>query len=185
MGRIFKGCELRGWGLAPNQKYVLCLRVWAMGDLNSVDVAQSTHEAILKGAGCLKEGCRLEFGKPVPHAETVEGVYVDDHLLISRVPSHRLKHPGAAADTALLEASRRGYRAAGLPRAEETGFEREADFVAWGSEVRGVAGKCGAPRARRLHLMVLGFLLIGGGTTTRVAMESLGYRENLPRVPPA
>ena len=47
-----------------------------MGDLNSVDVGQSVHEAILENADVM-------YGNPLPRNKTLEGVYVDDHIVVS------------------------------------------------------------------------------------------------------
>lgn len=41
---------------------------------------QSSHEAILKEAGCLKENQTLTYGKVFPCSNTLEGLYIDDHL---------------------------------------------------------------------------------------------------------
>ena len=59
-----------------------------MGDLNSVDISQTTHECILNAAGCLAADCKLEYGSPVPKGKVWEGVYVDDYLIIGIVDKH-------------------------------------------------------------------------------------------------
>ena len=57
-----------------------------------------THESIFKYHGCLSAPQKLEYGRPVPRSRTVEGMYVDDHLTVSRVPAHELKDRLTAED---------------------------------------------------------------------------------------
>ena len=54
----------------------------ALPSLSSELIAriQSSHEAILKEAGCLKENQTLTYGKVFPCSNTLEGLYIDDHL---------------------------------------------------------------------------------------------------------
>ena len=68
----------------PSVRYHLCLWALPMGDLNSVDIAQSVHESLLTAHGCLQPDQRLMMVKPVGFGKTLEGVYIDDHLVCIR-----------------------------------------------------------------------------------------------------
>ena len=46
-GRVFTGADGAELGGDPARRYHLCLNAVAMGDLNSVDIAQYTHECVL------------------------------------------------------------------------------------------------------------------------------------------
>ena len=94
VGRAFKGKEYPHLGLKPNEKYMLSLRVWAMGGHNSVDVAQETHEAVLRSCACLDKRTQLSFGKPFPRGKVAEGVYIDDHLITQIVDKKRCGKAG-------------------------------------------------------------------------------------------
>jgi hypothetical protein len=89
-------------------------------------VAQCCHEGLLRRAGCYTADTVLKFGERVPSGDLFEGAYIDDHLLVARVPIHRLHDRDVAQDTARLEASRKAYEEADLPRAEKKSFDREA-----------------------------------------------------------
>ncbi len=143
-----------------------------MGDHNSVDVAQCCHEAILRGVGCLAPQNHMIYGQPMPGGEVLEGVYIDDHLLVAKVPSHRLREPDAADDTRLLELSWKAYAEAELPRAPKKSFVREPVFTAGGMEVNGIAGTCGVPVEKRIDLFMLICLLLTEGHCTKQSMQS-------------
>ena len=98
----------------PTVRYHLCLNVLAMGDLNSVDVAQATHEAVLSASGCSAAVEKLEYGKPVPRSSVWEGVYVDDHLVVGIVPKH-VVDDRSGRDFDLIQQSRSGYASWKLP----------------------------------------------------------------------
>ena len=50
-GRVFSGADAVALGRDGAQRYHMMLKVVAMGDLNSVDVAQATHVGLLQKAG--------------------------------------------------------------------------------------------------------------------------------------
>ena len=52
-----------------------------MGDTNGVDIAQATHEGVLRAANCLRSEQTLAYGKLFPPSEILEGLYIDDHLV--------------------------------------------------------------------------------------------------------
>ena len=72
-GRPFKGRALPLAGFEENSTYYLSLRAWAMGDHNSVDVAQCCHEGVLRNAGCLDPERTLCLGEPLPRSDNWEG----------------------------------------------------------------------------------------------------------------
>ncbi len=90
-----------------------------MGDLNSVDLAQETHESILREAGCFRESQTLRFSGPMPMTGTLEGVYVDDHVVLGIVDRDRVGDRTVGSDFARVLASREAYQKAGLPTAEK------------------------------------------------------------------
>ena len=65
-GRVFSGNEALELGGDPGKRYYLALRVWGMGDLNSVDVAQCTREAILESGGAFSQERQMVYGRPLP-----------------------------------------------------------------------------------------------------------------------
>ena len=173
IGRPFYGRELPGSGLASDERFFLGLKVWAMGDHNSVDVAQVTHEHILANAGGLRKGEQLVYGKPVGRGKTFEGVYIDDHLVVGVVPREVADDPGSNHDSVLLEASREAYAKLGLPCSKSKSFTRATRFTAWGTEVDGISGKCGAPVERRVQLFMLTCLTLALGRVSKALMSSL------------
>ena len=93
----------------------MALVVWAMGDLNSVDLAQCTHTSILHHFGCMSPKHALIYGTPFPTGPTAEGVYIDDHLVTQILPHSEIQNTEAGSDKAILEASEKAYDAANLP----------------------------------------------------------------------
>ena len=57
------------------EKYRLALRVLGMGDCNACDLAQATHEGILKPAGLLRQDKHLKCGRAAPRDDIWEGCY--------------------------------------------------------------------------------------------------------------
>ena len=60
-----------------------------MGDTNGVDIAQATHESVLKAAGCMGKENTLVYGEIMPPSNTLEGLYIDDHLVFQIVDSKK------------------------------------------------------------------------------------------------
>ncbi len=126
-----------------------------MGDQNSVDVAQETHERVLIKGGCLKEEETLRFDGPFPLGDVLEGSTWAITWSLGWWIETKVADPAAGIDSVRLEASRRAYAAAGLPVAHEKSFEYMTHFVAWGTEVDSVRGTVGVPLSRRLQLFHL------------------------------
>ena len=74
------GSQLPGIGLEPGTRYLPSFKVVCMGDTNGVDIAQATHESVLKAAGCMSKENTLVYGEIMPPSNTLEGLYIDDHL---------------------------------------------------------------------------------------------------------
>ena len=64
------------WGCDPDRSYRLGLRVLGMRGLNSVDLAQLTHEEILRSRDCLSDAVRFFYGGPFPFGGGVTTFFV-------------------------------------------------------------------------------------------------------------
>ena len=172
-GRVFSGNEALELGGDPEKRYHLALRVWGMGDLNSVDVAQCTHEGILESGGAFSRERQMVYGRPLPRQKVFQGIYIDDHLIFGVVPRSRVNDPEAADDTEVVAKTRSCYEGANLPISEKKCFTHKTDFTAWGTEVSSTRGACGAPAERRLQLLLLTLLALSVPTCTKEALQSL------------
>ncbi len=63
-----------------------------MGGHNAVDVAQLTHEDLLKRAGAEAEEVFMRYGQPL-RGRVFQGVYVDGHIIMGVVPKHLANDP--------------------------------------------------------------------------------------------
>ena len=81
VGRRLTGPFVTKFGGDPTRHYRVCFRVWGMGDGNACDIAQATHEGILRSHGVLEESQTLQYRVPVPKAKVWQGVYIDDLLI--------------------------------------------------------------------------------------------------------
>jgi len=91
-GDKVRGDDYIGYGAQPGQFYRLAFTVICMGDLNAVDIAQEVHHQLLVDAGCLKGGDELVFGTTVPSSLLWDGLYIDDHILISVGSKAQITH---------------------------------------------------------------------------------------------
>ena len=143
-----------------------------MGDLNSVDVAQTVHENVLREAGYLDPSHHMQFGKPVPRGKLWECLYVNDHLILAIVPKPDVaKAMGADAD--LLSASRAHYKKIGWPLSGSKALNFATTFTAWGTEVRSERGRVGAHLERRAQLFVLTLSVLVAPGVTKALMQSI------------
>ena len=85
VGRRIPGAEVTQHGGVVGRNYRLAVKVVAMGGGCAVDIAQLTHEEILRPGGCLVDSEILQCGRPPPSGSTVEGLYADDHIVLGRV----------------------------------------------------------------------------------------------------
>jgi hypothetical protein len=134
-GHAIRGKKITWLNLEPNRLYYPSFKVVCMGDTNGVDIAQATHEGVLRAANCLRPEQTLVYGKLFPPSDTLDGLYIDDHLVFQVVDKkkHRPREP--YPDEHLLAASRDRYSELGLPRSEKKAFEKQYTFKAWGTEV--------------------------------------------------
>ena len=173
-GRVFSGSDATALRGDAAQRYHMMLKVVAMGELNSVDVAQATHVGLLKKAGCMSNKDALRYGNPLPRGHVLKGVYVDDHLVVGIVPKH-LCHVRIGPDVDLIDAPRAAYKAAKAPVSSSKTFDCKTDFVAWGTEVKSEVGIVGAPAKRRLQILVLTlFVLVCPGVGQKLMKSLLG-----------
>lgn len=169
----------------PDIPYRMCLRVLGMGDTNACDIAQATHESILKRAGLLTSDSQLVYGDPAPSGDIWEGVYLDDLLVVLRCLADEPIDPktfvppaatGEDADMRRTRLAEDAYSKAGLLRAEHKAFRAQTDFKAWGAEIKGVVGTAGAPADLcRQTWKLLQRVVRLGWCSKRILQKLLGY----------
>eukprot|EP00438_Fugacium_kawagutii_P016231 Skav211918 [mRNA] locus=scaffold1200:96943:99030:- [translate_table: standard] len=127
-----------------------------MGDLNAVDIAQQVHLEILQDGGCMNPGECLEFKQPLPASHTLEGLYIDDHIITQILPAkkHRSKET-LYRDEELIANSRKQYAKHGIPTSAGKAFDKADKFVAWGTELDNKTGRAGAPLMKLKQLSEL------------------------------
>ena len=180
-GRRISGKAAAQLGLDPNGRFRLALRVLGMGTANAPDVAQCVHERLLLQHGCLAEGTVLRYRQPLPTGPLLEGVYLDDHLVVGVVPRNQLRSSDGP-DLEIIRRSHAAYREANVRRSTDKAFgfslSREpaaADvcFLAWGTEVNGDLGTVGAPVRKRLELLALVLVAVGQPVVSKVLVSRL------------
>ena len=172
-GRPIKGSLLKGMGLDARTLYLPAFKVVCMGDTNGVDIAQATHEAILKEAGCLSEVNTLIHGRVFPCSDTLEGLYIDDHLAMQVVPKKKCRDRKTYDDERIMKDSRQRYNDLNLPRSEKKAFDKEYIFKAWGTNVCSQSGRVGAPVEKLRQIESLARSLLIGGYVTKKALQKL------------
>ena len=165
VGRRVDPRLVREFGYDPNYQYRACFRVLGMGDRNACDIAQATHEALLEKVGLLTSSTKLVFGKPLPRGPILEGVYLDDLLVVQKcsmtepIPQDGTFVPppptASDQDQRRVQQAEQAYAEVGLPRAVHKAFRGQTDFKAWGAEIQGVKGTAGAPKHFRQQVWVL------------------------------
>ena len=142
IGKAFDGEGYEEWGGEKGKMYLLSFRVIAMGDLNAVDLAQQVHLEILQDAECMKPGESLMFKEPLPASHTLEGLYIDDHIITQILPKKKYRRKSDTyRDEELLAKSRSQYKHHGIPTSENKVFAKAEKFTAWGTEVDSKSGK--------------------------------------------
>ena len=148
VGRPWDGRHFSQYGCLPGVKYMVAFKVVCMGDTNAVDIAQQVHVGILRKASCLDPKHLLEYGKIVPASHTLEGLYIDDHLVLQILPSRRDRKGMSFPDEGIVARSRQQYVDLALPVSTKKRFTYEHDFVAWGTQVSSKSGRVGCPIAK-------------------------------------
>ena len=83
--RQFSGEGYEAHGGRAGKQYVLAMRCIGMGDINAVDVAEETHLEILNDHGALFRPGLLSWGAELPQQNVLQGVYIDDGLVVGSV----------------------------------------------------------------------------------------------------
>ena len=172
-GREFDGALFPDMGLTPGVKYVAAFKVLCMGDCNAVDIAQEVHRQILADAQCMSRENTLEFGKIIPATSSLEGLYIDDHLVFQILPCRGTGLRENNFDQVLLRRSRQKYTQLRLPVSEKKAFTKQYAFKAWGTEVCSRSGRVGAPYGRLQQILHLVESLIGLDFVSLKAMQKL------------
>ena len=145
-------CVASLWGALP------------MGDGNAVSFSQEAHANILSAGGCMRPEDLLVYLRPPPVGDVAEGLMVDDHVVLGRVPRDAKRGDALAAlerlqgaddatvqeaggDVGVLARSHRAYARAGLGPKESKAvrFADRADV--WGASVDGDVGVVRAKNA--------------------------------------
>lgn len=172
-GKPFKGSLLADLGLDASSWYVPAFKVLCMGDTNGVDVAQATHESLLRNAGCLKPSNTLIYGKTFPSDKTFEGLYIDDHLAFQVTDKKPLRDRGVAGDELLMHQSRQAYDKWNLPRSKKKSFDKEYCFKAWGTQVNSECGSVSTPPEKLRQIEALTASLLHLGKATKKSLQKL------------
>ena len=130
-GRVFAGAEAAALGGDLAVLHHLALCVCAMGDLNSVGIAQRAHERILESTGGFPLEGRLVYGQVLPKTNLVHGLYIDDLLVVLRL-KQRDWNLWPAADLDRMRCCERAYEVSRLPIAPAKSFRTQGTFTAWG-----------------------------------------------------
>lgn len=172
-GKPFRGAILPGRGLDPKQLYLPAFRVVCMGDTNGVDLAQATHEAVLEDAGCLLKNETLVYGRVFPSSKTLEGLYIDDHLVFQVLPKEKVRDREKFRDEEITAAARRQYENLGLPRSLKKAFDKQYSFKAWGTQINSATGDASAPPEKLRQVESLAIVVLQCGVATQKAMQKL------------
>lgn len=185
VGRRVSDELVREFGGEPGVAYRATLRVLGMGDINACDIAQGVHEFVLQSNGVLMDEHRLEYGKPLPESDLMEGAYLDDLLVVYRktmecdINPETFQPPPVSGDDwdaqhAIL--AEQAYEKAGLQRAIHKSFRFQEKFKAWGAEIDGIQGRAGAPLHVRRQLWLLLMKTIKVGYSSKELLQRiLGY----------
>ena len=172
-GTQIRGSRLRDLGLSPSEWYLPAFKVVCMGDTNGVDIAQATHEAILQEAGCLKKSQTLIHGQTFPASDTLEGLYIDDHLAFQIVDTKPNRDRGVLGDETIMRDSREKYKELNLPRSEKKAFDKSYCFKAWGTSVDSCSGRIGSPTEKLRQIESLTTALLTTGHASKKALQKL------------
>ena len=172
-GTPFLGRLMPGVGLNPYKKYFPAFKVVCMGDTNGVDIAQAVHESVLRSVGCLSPAETLVYGKTFPASNTLEGLYIDDHLVFQILPKRSSRQRQNYRDEDLLEASRNRYQELNLPTSAKKAFQKDYDFKAWGTQVTSETGRVGTPYSKIRQIEALTCALVEEGWASKRALQKL------------
>ena len=133
----------------PAVPHRMALRVLGMGSQNGPDIAQAVHEFVLRAHDCMRPEHVLRYRAPVPPTNVLEGVYLDDHLVIHICPLSDLD-TSTGPDRELILSSHEAYRSFGVDRSLQKAFgyslprmpaRADAVFKAWGLKLTAAEGR--------------------------------------------
>ena len=84
VGRVVSAELVEKYGGDKDVTYRQAMQVVGMGHGNAVPIAQRTNESILELSGGFKMCNRLIYKTPLPVADLLEGVYIDDVCVIHK-----------------------------------------------------------------------------------------------------
>ena len=133
------------------RRYCAALGTMAMGDHNACEFGQGVHLAVLQDADCAREAELLRLREPIPEGDLIEGIVIDDHGVVYKIPKGRryTDGPGGRRASEIRVAAARGYANAGIRVKDKKTVIGASNGVLWGAEIRGKEGRIGAQRARR------------------------------------
>lgn len=172
-GKPIRGSLIPKIGLDPKRYYYPAFRVVCMGDTNGVDLAQATHEAVLQEAGCLKSSETLVYGRVFPSSNSLEGLYIDDHLAFQVLNSKPTRDRGKCRDEEIMNLSRCQYEKLGLPRSHKKAFDKQYNFKAWGTQIDSQSGNVSAPPEKLRQIETLVAAILKCGSATQKALQKL------------
>lgn len=172
-GTPIKGSLLPDAGLDPNQSFMPAFRVVCMGDTNGVDIAQGVHEAILKEADCMNPSNVLVYRKVLPPSKTLEGLYIDDHIVMQLVSKKETRDRTPLPDEGLMHRSREHYARLNLPRSAKKAFDKAYSFTAWGTHVDSETGRVGIPHLKARQLEELLTHIVRARFCSKKALQKL------------
>ena len=96
----------------------------------------------------------LEYGAPMPQTDILEGLYLDDHIVMAKVKRSEALIP-TGRDVEVVKQSHACYEHFKWPRSEDKPFFLKLVFVAWGTAVQSHTGLVGTPPTKRLAIFIL------------------------------
>ena len=183
VGRCFCGDDYELYGGQASQRYILSLRCIGMGDINAVDVAEETHIEILSDFGALHRPGLLRWGEEFPDERVLQGIYIDDGVVVGLVDIGDVKKEGPdsilaakcldALDDASAEISWHKNFGACAKEAREQGNFGEENFTAWGTQVRGREGKVATELGKRVDIAIVLLQAAALASTEKSLLEHL------------
>ena len=172
-GRPFKARELRAAGIhvassiLDEELCMCCSCTVVMGDKKAVPLAQVAHLQMLSDGGC--SAPLLEYGSPVPSADVVAGVVVDDYATFSR--GKRGSSNGGSSDE--LRRGLNGYSKNGTgPKASKLKFDQDR-FVVWGGLFDGAEPRVSPSLDKILELTLASLAAVQVGQLSPLGMQVL------------
>ena len=109
VGRQWLGRQINLPNLKRHGSYRFAFSVKGMGGLSAVDIAQHTHESILRRNACLLPQHHVHFDENVPCSSTWEGVYVDDKCITQILPRSAIFNASDYFDATLVRRGEAAY----------------------------------------------------------------------------